>query len=56
MSVFMDLVSERLASGQTVLAAWCVMNNHAHMLIKAEKEALSKAIKTVIGAERRGQA
>ena len=46
-SVFMELLDEQLACGHIALAAWCVMDNHVHMLIRAEKEALSKAIKTV---------
>ena len=46
-SAFMELLREQLACGHIALVAWCVMDNHVHMLVKAEKEALSKAIKTV---------
>jgi len=46
-SGFMELVSEQLAPDKIELSAWCVMDNHVHMLIRAEKEALSKAIKAV---------
>lgn len=30
-----------------LLVAWCIMDNHAHLLIKAEKDTMSKAIKVI---------
>lgn len=44
---FMELVREQQASGLFEVLAWCVMDNHVHMVLKAEKSSLSKAIKII---------
>ncbi|MBS3949340.1 MAG: transposase [Peptococcaceae bacterium] len=44
---FMELVKEQQANGLLELLAWCVMDNHVHMILKAEKVAMSKAIKII---------
>lgn len=42
---FLELVKEQQAKGFIELVAWCLMNNHVHMIVKAEVAALSKAVK-----------
>lgn len=42
---FMELVREQQLNKMLELLAWCVMDNHVHMIIKAEKEEMAKAIK-----------
>lgn len=44
---FMELVKEQQVSGLFEVLAWCVMDNHVHMVLKAEKSSLSKAIKII---------
>ena len=44
---FMELVKEQHASGLLELLAWCVMDNHVHMVLKADKSSLSKAVKII---------
>lgn len=44
---FMELLGEQQANGMFELMAWCLMDNHAHMVVKANIEDMSKAIKIV---------
>lgn len=44
---FMELVKDQQTDRLLELVAWCVMNNHVHMIVKAEKGAMSKAIKII---------
>ncbi|MDP3058039.1 MAG: transposase, partial [bacterium] len=44
---FLELVKEQQASGAFELAVWCLMDNHAHMIVQAELNKLSKAIKVI---------
>ena len=45
--VFMELAAEQQDVNLIHLAGWCIMDNHVHMLVKAEKLAMSKAIKVI---------
>lgn len=45
--VFLRLVKEQQEDNLIQLAGWCIMDNHVHMIIKAEKVAMSKAIKVI---------
>jgi len=42
---FLEIVKEQQATGLIELVAWCLMNNHVHMIVKAKVTALSKAVK-----------
>jgi REP element-mobilizing transposase RayT len=44
---YMELVREQQVNRMLELLAWCVMDNHVHMIVKAEKEEMSKAIKII---------
>ncbi len=44
---FMELIRGEQLTGTVALVTWCVMDNHAHMIVKAEKSDLAKAIKII---------
>jgi len=44
---FMQLVAEQQNSRMFALAAWCVMGNHVHLLLQADKEQMSQAAKVI---------
>ncbi|MDP3059095.1 MAG: transposase [bacterium] len=44
---FLELIVEQQASGAFELALWCLMDNHAHLIVQAELNKLSKAIKII---------
>ena len=44
---FMQLVVEQQMDNMLELMAWCVMDNHVHMLLKSEKKAMSNAVKII---------
>ena len=41
------LIEEQNREGLIGTAAWCIMDNHAHLVLKAEKEKLSQALKKI---------
>jgi len=43
----LNLIKEQQTAGLFELGAWCIMDNHAHMLLCAEINMLSKAIKII---------
>jgi REP element-mobilizing transposase RayT len=45
--IFLDLVKEQQEENLFQLAAWCIMDNHVHMIIKADIGSMSKAIKVI---------
>jgi len=45
--VFMQLVAEQQAANMFELAAWCIMGNHVHLLLKADREQISRAVKVI---------
>lgn len=44
---FLDCLKEQYDEGLIDIAAYCIMDNHVHLVIKAELENLSKAIKKI---------
>jgi len=44
---YLELLKEQQESEQIAIVAWCLMDNHVHIVIKAELEAMSKAIKVI---------
>jgi len=50
---FMQFLTEQRAAGAFSLFAWCVMGNHAHSLLRATKDNLSRSMK-VIGVKYAG--
>jgi len=45
--LLLDLLGEQQASGKLELAAWCIMSNHLHAIVKTELETLSRAVKVI---------
>ncbi|MBT9157338.1 MAG: hypothetical protein DDT36_00319 [Firmicutes bacterium] len=45
--LFLDLVSEQQTEGRLQLVCWCLMSNHAHLIIRADVGAMSMAIKLI---------
>jgi len=45
--LFLDLVKEQQDDKRLELVAWCIMDNHIHMIVKADVAAMSKAIKVI---------
>ncbi|MBT9177491.1 MAG: hypothetical protein DDT20_01824 [Firmicutes bacterium] len=45
--IFLGLLSEQQSEKLIDLAGWCIMGNHVHMLVKAERLALSRTIKII---------
>lgn len=41
------LIEEQYKQGLIGIAAWCVMDNHVHLIVKAEKEQLTQAFKKI---------
>lgn len=41
------LIEEQNREGLIGIAAWCVMDNHVHLVVKAEKEQLTQALKKI---------
>ena len=46
-SYFLDCLTEQYEEGLLDIAAYCIMNNHVHLVIKANFGNLSKALKTI---------
>ena len=44
---FMDSLRTELATGSIQVAAWCLMDNHVHLVLKGELEELAQAIKRI---------
>lgn len=44
---FMELVKQQQDNDLWHLAAWCVMSNHVHLVVKSEKVAMAKAVKII---------
>ena len=44
---FKDLLKEQIDEGLIDLSAYCIMDNHVHMVIKAELDNMAKAIKKI---------
>lgn len=45
--LFLDLVREQQEDKLLELVAWCIMDNHVHMIVKAAIASMSKAIKVI---------
>lgn len=45
--LFLELVKEQREDKLLELAAWCIMDNHVHMIVKAGIASMSKAIKII---------
>ena len=45
--LFLQLLTEQQTDGAFALVAWCVMDNHVHLLLKADISTLSKAVKVI---------
>ena len=43
----MELVREQQVNHMLELLAWCVMDSHVQMIVKAKKEEMAKAIKII---------
>jgi len=44
---FLELIRLQQSVGLVTLVAWCVMDTHVHLLVKADKGALSRAAKVI---------
>jgi len=45
--LLLELLGEQQASGKFELAAWCIMSNHLHFIVKTELATLSRAVKVI---------
>ncbi len=45
--LLLELLGEQQASDKFELAAWCIMSNHLHAILKTELETLSRAVKVI---------
>lgn len=45
--ILMELLQEQQGEEQIELTAWCIMDNHVHLLLKADKASMSKALKII---------
>lgn len=44
---FLDTIQKYKTSTKTIVYAWCLMNNHVHLLLKEGKEDISKTMKRI---------
>ena len=44
---FMEMLEEQEKEGRIEIAAWCIMDNHVHIVLKAELDQLSLAMKKI---------
>jgi len=44
---FMEMIEEQENEGRIEMAAWCIMDNHVHLVLKAELDQLSLAMKKI---------
>ena len=45
---FLDVFKSKLDGADITVYAWCLMDNHAHLLLRAQNDALSKAMQRTL--------